>query len=279
VAFPSTKAIVVNSVLIVGLASGISFFIATRNAVTFPVGILWGLVVLIVPSFCSDLLLHFTIMKKDTLFYLRRCLALSQFSLTLIAGVFLLGAIVSAFDPRFIFPDFAIIVALFAVIPPRALAVFSMSRANFISRGVFALLEPTSVVLAAILIFGLSPTRMFSGLFLASIVGLLFAFALIATIEVNGRKAIGFSPIRMFRAFLTDWLEGRNSELESYLSELGVGAEVDAAAIAFRKKGGNGLKAAMLVSNFHPGPFLNIGSSVMPFLFESLMRQRYGAVG
>jgi putative membrane protein len=119
---------------------------------------------------------------------------------------------------------------------------------------------------------------MVTGLLLASTVGLAFAFALIVTIEVNGRKAIGFSPIRMFRAFLTDWLEGQNEELESYLCELGIETEIDASTFAFRKKGANNIKAIMLVSNLHPGPFLNIGSSVMPFLFESLMQRRLGAV-
>jgi putative membrane protein len=33
------------------------------------------------------------------------------------------------------------------------------------------------------------------------------------------------------------------------------------------------------VSNLHPGPFLNIGSSVLPFLFHSVMDRKLGAVG
>jgi putative membrane protein len=247
--------------------------------VAFFTGMVWGLIALTVPSFASDLLLYFTIMKKDPLFYLRRCLALSLFSLTIVVLIFILGAVISTLDPRFIFPDFAIIVGLFAVIPPRALAVFSMSRTGFASRAIFTLLEPTLVVLTVILFFGLPLARMITGLLLASTVGLAFAFALIVIIELNGRKAIGFSPIRMFRAFLTDWLEGQNDELETYLTELGVETKIDATVVAFRKKGTSSIKAAMLVSNLHPGPFLNIGSSVMPFLFESLMRRRFTAVG
>jgi putative membrane protein len=244
----------------------------------FLVGMVWGLIALTVPSFASDLLLYFTIMKKDPLFYLRRCLALSLFSLTTIVLIFILSAAISTLDPKFIFPDFAIIVGLFAVIPPRALAVFSMSRTSFGRRALFTLLEPSLVVLTVIIIFGLPVTRMITGLILASTVGLAFAFALIVTIEANGRKAIGFSPIQMFRAFLTDWLDGQNEELETYLTELGVETEIDATAFAFRKKGTSSIKAVMLVSNLHPGPFLNIGSSVMPFLFESLMRRRFTAV-
>jgi putative membrane protein len=238
----------------------------------------WGLIALTVPSFTADLLLYFTIMKRDPLFFLRRCLALSLFSLTTIVLVFILGAIISALDPKFIFPDFAVIVGLFAVIPPRALAVFSMSRIRFAGRALFSLLQPTLIVLTVIAFLGLPVGRMITGLVLASLVGLVFAFALIVTIERNGRKAIGFSPIRMFRAFLVDWLEGRNEELESYLTELGIETEIQANAFAFRKKGTAVPKGVILVSNLHPGPFLNIGSSVMPFLFESLIERRFGAV-
>jgi putative membrane protein len=238
----------------------------------------WGLVALTLPSFTADLLLYFTIMRKDPLFFLRRCLALSLFSLTTVELVLIFGAIVSALDPKFIFPDFAVIVALFAVIPPRALAVFSMSRIRFAGRALFSILQPSLIVLTIIVFLGLPAGRMVTGLVLASLVGLVFAFALVATIERNGRKAIGFSPIRMFRAFLTDWLEGRNDELETYLTELGVETEIGAVAFAFRRKGTVVPKAVMLVSTLHPGPFLNIGSSVMPFLFESLMERRFGAV-
>jgi putative membrane protein len=83
----------------------------------------------------------------------------------------------------------------------------------------------------------------------------------------------------MFRAFLTDWLEAKNSELESYLNELGVENQLDVATFAFRRKLDQQTKAVVLVSNYHPGPFLNIGSSVLPFLFHATMEKRFGAVG
>ena len=255
-----------------------SFLIAKGTAAAFLAGLGWGLIALTVPSLTADLLLYSTLMKTDPLFFLRRCLALSLFSLALLMLVFVSGAIISAFDSKFIFPDFAVIVGLFAIIPPRTLAVFSLSRVRFAGKALFSLLQPSLIVLVTIIFLGLPAGRMITGLVLASLVGLVFAFALIVAIERNGRKAIGFSPIRMFRAFLTDWLEGRNEELESYLTELGIETEIDAAAFAFRKKGTNPPKAFMLVSNLHPGPFLNIGSSVMPFLFESLMQRRFGAV-
>jgi putative membrane protein len=117
------------------------------------------------------------------------------------------------------------------------------------------------------------------GLVLSSLAGLAFAFALIAVVELDGRRTVGFSPIRMFRALLTDLLESRNEELESYLTELGVETEIGVAELVFRRKADHSVKGVMLVSNFHPGPFKNIGSSVLPFLFSAVIQRRLGAVG
>jgi len=278
VAFPSTRTIIVTSVLLTTLGIGLSFIISEGTVTSFLSGMVWGVVAITVPSFASDLVVYFTIMRRDPLFYLRRCLALSLFTTITMVAVFVVSSIIAVLDRRFIFPDFAVIVGLFAIIPPRALAIFSMSRASFARRTVFTLLEPSVTALTVVVVYGLPAGRMFTGLLLASTVGLAFAFAVISTIEFNGRRTIGFSPMRMFRAFLTDWLEGQNYELESYLNELGVETEIGAAAFAFRKKDSPNIKAIILVSTLHPGPFLNIGSSVLPYLFQSLMQRKFNAI-
>jgi putative membrane protein len=277
--FPrSTTIIVAASFVFSTLGLGISFLIAQRNLMSFVVGVSWGITILVLPSFVSNLLLYFTIMKEDPLFYLRRCLAFSLFTTTTWVIIFIICSILASV-PGFVFPDFAIVVGLFAVMPMRSVAVFSMSKTSFAKRTLFSLMEPTLTALFAVIVFGGATGRIAVGWVLSSILGLAFAFALIATIESQGRKIIGFSPIRMFRAFLTDWLEAKNHELESYLNELGVETELDAAAFAFRRKADSKIKGVILVSNFHPGPFLNIGSSVLPFLFQSVMERRFHAVG
>jgi putative membrane protein len=279
VAFPrSSSIILITSFVFSAIGLGASFLIAQRSLMSFLLGAWWGFTILLLPSFVSNAVLYPTIMKEDPLFYLRRCLAFSLFTIMAWVIIFILCSTL-AFIPGFVFPDFAVIVGLFAVIPMRSVAVFSMSKTSFAKRTVFALMEPTLTALFAVLIFSEATGRIAVGWVLASLLGLAFAFALITTVELQGRKVIGFSPIRMFRAFLTDWLEARNSELESYLNELGVETELEAAAFAFRRRADGKIKAVMLVSNYHPGPFLNIGSSVLPFMFQAVMDRRFGAVG
>jgi putative membrane protein len=245
---------------------------------SFLTGALWGLGVLVLPSFVSNVLLYLTVMKRDPLFYLRRCLAFSLFTTVTWVIIFVICSIL-AFVPGFVFPDYAIVVGLFAVMLLRSVVVFSMSNTSFARRMLFSLMEPTLTASSAILLFREAAGRIAVGWVLSILVGLGFSFALIVTMETQGRKVIGLSPIRMFRAFLTDWLEARNGELESYLKDLGVKTQLDVVVFAFRRRLDRKTKAVVLVSNFHPGPFLNIGSSVLPYLFQAVMDKRFGAVG
>ncbi len=279
VVFPSTISIVVLLLVLTTIGVGSSFAIANNAAQSFIEGILWGLLVLAVPSFASSSALYFAFMKEDPLFYFRRCQAFSLFTITIWVTVLFVGSISASVLTGFVFPDFAIVVGLFIVVPVRALAVFSMSRVNFIKRTLFTLVEPVLTSMSVVLIFQVSAALTMMGLTLASLVGLIFAFSLISVIEMHGRRIIGFSPIRMFRAFLTNWLEGENQELESYLNELGVETEIDLTTLAFRSKQNKKMKALMLVSNYHPGPFLNVGSSALPFVFQSLVSRKFNAVG
>lgn len=279
IAFPSTRSIAITSLVLTTVGVGLSFLIVERTASSFLIGAISGIGILAVPMFVSDLVLYFGFMKEDPLFFLRRCFASSLATITIWVLVFLFGAILSLALPRFAFPAVAVILGLYATIPIRALAIYSMSRLSFLKRSVFTLTGPTLTGLAVIVVVGMSAARIVTALLLASMAGLAFAFTMISVIERYGRRAIGFSPIRMFRAFLTDWLEGRSDEIESYLNELGVETELDTAAFVFRRKSTASVKGIMLVSNFHPGPFLNVGSSVLPYLFQSVVNRRLNAVG
>jgi putative membrane protein len=245
---------------------------------SFVHGIIWGIAFLAVPALISNTILHWTLMKEDPLFYLRRCLAFSLFTINTWIIFLFAGSILSTTLQAFVFPDFSVTMGLFAVIPLRALAVFSMSRTSFAKRLAFTLIEPVLSVLIGISVLSMSAARLATGLLLSTLAGLTFAFALIAFVEHYGRRRIGFSPIRMFRAFLTDWLEADNEGLESYLDELGVETELDVAAFVFRRQQSHEIKGLVFVSNFHPGPFLNVGSSDLPYLLQAVAKKRLGAV-
>jgi predicted neutral ceramidase superfamily lipid hydrolase len=153
-----------------------------------------------------------------------------------------------------------------------------MSRTRFAKRLMFSLVEPVLSIIFGISFLSLPFEKFTIALLISSLAGLTFAFALIAFVEDYGRRRIGFSPIRMFRAFLADWLDADYHGLESYLNELGVKTKLEVATLLFRKKNSQNIKGIVLVSNLHPGPFLNIGSSVFPYLFQDVAKRRLKAV-
>jgi predicted neutral ceramidase superfamily lipid hydrolase len=257
---------------------GLCFLVAGETLSSFASGVLWGIIFLALPSILANAYLYCVVMKNDPLFYVRRCLALSLFTIDTWLIFLFLGAILSNAIRGFIFPDFAVLMGLFAVIPLRSVAVFAMSRTSFIRRLTFSLIEPVLSIFLGVLLLGLPGPKLAPGLLLSTLTGLIFAFTLIAFVEHYGRRRIGFSPIRMFRAFLKDWLDADNLELESYLNELGVQTEVDVAAFVFRREMSSKIKGLMLVSNFHPGPFLNVGSSSLPYLFQAVAERQLGAI-
>ena len=278
VAFPSTAAIIASMMAATSVGVGLCFLVAGGTTGSFASGVLWGIVFLALPSILSNIFLYWTVMKVDPLFYLRRCLAFSLFTIYTWLIFLFLGAVLSNVIRVFVFPDFAVFMGLFAVMPLRSVAVFAMSRLGFVKRLTFSLVEPVFSVLFGFSLLGLPGVKLAPVLLLSTLTGLIFAFALIVFVEHYGRRRIGFSPIRMFRAFLRDWLEADNLELESYLNQLGVETEVDAAAFVFRRENSPKVKGLMLVSNFHPGPFLNVGSSSLPYLFHAIVERELGAV-
>ena len=122
VAFPSTSAILAATLAFVSIGVGICFVIAGRMISSFVYGVIWGIIFLAVPDLVSNMILYWTLMKEDPLFYLRRCLAFSLFSINTWVIFLFAGSILSIILRGFVFPDFAVIMGLFAVIPLRRIS-------------------------------------------------------------------------------------------------------------------------------------------------------------
>jgi putative membrane protein len=88
-----------------------------------------------------------------------------------------------------------------------------------------------------------------------------------------GRRIMGVPTLSLLRAFLADWLEGLNAPLESILLRFGREQNVKASILAFRWN--KSLKALMVVPAIHPGPFKNVGSSILPHLIQTALEDSF----
>src|SRR3972149_4689750 len=77
----------------------------------------------------------------------------------------------------------------------------------------------------------------------------------------------------LFRAFMLIWVVGLNAPFEELLEKLGENEDVE---VTFLKFDSYKPKAAVIVPLVHPGPFKNIGSSLLPSMLKRQFEEAFG---
>jgi putative membrane protein len=113
---------------------------------------------------------------------------------------------------------------------------------------------------------------------LASSFGYIFAGFLFVYVEKTGIKRIKIPPLTIFKSFLMDWLDRKNEYIENHLERLSVIHPIKVSTISFKSKNSGKIKGIIVVSNFHPGPFLNVGSSTLPYLIQRIIEKKYETI-
>ena len=99
----------------------------------------------------------------------------------------------------------------------------------------------------------------------------LFTFLLNRT----GKKKVEISSLSLFKAFLLNWINGLNAPFEELLEKLSKEQDVDISMIRFNA---SKPKAVMAVPSVHPGPFKNVGSSLLPSMLKGALEKELGCV-
>jgi len=272
VAFPSMWRIIILLFTFTIGGSALAFTLSSININMALYGALFGLSILFLPSILVDLLSANTLLKYDPLFYLRRCLALSLFSCILWILILGIGGILRNYLTNITFPAQPFYFALFTVVPIRSLAILSMSSKRISNKIPYIFLQP--IVSISLSTLFLTPrTHFFTVLIPVTVISLLPTILLLKLIDSRGKPAIGAPPLRIFRAFLIDWLNGDNEMFERYLENMGIDDKVNLTVLQFRSKSTGQLKGLLIVGDFHPGPFLNVGSSALPFMIKNSLEE------
>jgi putative membrane protein len=278
IAFPSTRMILVSLFVLDLLGTTIAFSISDPTQLGLVRGLSVGLLVFLVPTLLSALFTSRFVVKGDPLFFPRRVIALSLFGNIVWIIVIVVGAGVSRFFGGFLFPLSAFYLGLFVMLPLRSIAVFSMSTASLARRAVFAVSDPLVCSVGLVLFLSAFPSGLVVSLLLAVAVSFVFSFAFLIYVERRGIRTLGVSPLLVFRAFLRDWLDGDFSRFENYLEVFGVNSSVNLFVLSFRSRTSRKVKGTLIVPDFHPGPFLNIGSSALPYMMKRVVESTVGGV-
>ncbi len=269
---PSFKS-ALDGVAIMCLIAGIVSVFFYRSLEGLIVGLLLGFSIFLL-NFLADWIISKKVLH-DAVFVLRRVVVLSFFGWIFWLAVIAVGVVLGlAFAPvwwvKLCLLGFAVLVTL------RTVVLFSVASAGLANRLLAVLLQPVACIIPfAVFWFmqGVALIDFIPFLVVSPFVAVVSAYVFIHVLDRMGQEANGLSSITLFKAFMLNWVAALNGPLESFLEKLGEDADVQVSLLKFDS---SKPKAAFVVPLVHPGPFKNIGSSLLPSLLKESFEREIG---
>src|SRR6266705_70737 len=282
VAFPSTPVVVSIFAAIAIASAGVSLLVAGENLVQM---LVFASAVFLLPGLAGELVNSALLLRKDRILDFRRLMGVEVISILPMGAILLLFSIISALLGMTRLWEDGLLIGLAVSLPLRFLtpmAMSSMSSWRKLSAGLPTALITTIMflILSQFLSSRSSPTVIQVGVLVAS--GLVLSAAgvslIIRKVEIEGGAEIHQSPMGLFRSFLDHWLRKTPAALEERLLSLSTEGSIETKILSFSGTDSRP-KASLVVSNFHPGPYRDMGSGGLPSeLKQSLEEAQRGVV-
>lgn len=230
----------------------------------------------VIVTLISDYLVSKLILDNDPIYDLRRTSALSFFCWVIWFFFIFIGFAISK-PAGFNFSVKCYLLGFPATLILRLLVLYCTSSKSYIRSIVAAVLQPVLCVIPFML-FWLEVNQCLSlYLFLlySSAISFLFSFIYISLLNNVGKQMVGFSSLPFFKTFLVNWITGLNTPFEKFLEKIGERQDVEISMLRFDT---DIPKAAIIVPHIHPGPFKNVGSSLLPSMIKTAVEQKIGCV-
>ena len=243
--------------------------------------------ILVWPAVLGEFLNATLILHKEKILDFRRLMGLEIISLFPVAVLLPLFSWVGLLVGQKTLWEYGFLVGLVVSLPVRFLSTDAMSSLDAWRKLSAALTTPI-LTTASFLAVGyfVSPAtplqtllpKVLVLLVTCSVVSALGVSFIIHRVEVSGRSEIGSSPIQLFRSFLHHWLRKTPTALEERLLTLSTEGSIETKILSFSGEGSRP-KASFVVSNFHPGPYRDMGSGGLPSeLKQSLEESQHGVI-
>jgi putative membrane protein len=268
--FPSYRVLLTSMFVVVTALVAAAFLIVSFSAENLFRGIIFGLGILLLPTVCADLIS--SRLFKNAVLNLRRLTALSTVATSAWALIITAGMMVQT-TTGFLGLARSTFLGASLVIGFRFLVVRSVAPLKPLSHLLVTLLPPGLCLILAMFLYWLP---LFFPLFLATVVSasllVLVGEVLLRILDKHGKESVGVGALVLFRGFVSDWLEGIADPLEEYLEELAVSADASASLLEFVHN--NETQGLIVVSDVHPGPFKNVGSSNIPYEIQAALESK-----
>jgi predicted neutral ceramidase superfamily lipid hydrolase len=188
----------------------------------------------------------------------------------------IIGSIVS--DTTFWIDGFFVVLAF--SLPVRFLTIGSITSAS-VGRKLAASALPPILVMYFFSFIGASfasplAIRGMIALGIGVIVSAVGVSRIIQNVEHSGAPEVRDSPMTLFRVFLQHWLKSDPEPLEARLGTLGKQGTIEGSILSF--SGTSSPIGCVVVSNFHPGPYRDLGSGSLPASLKASVEKSVGGV-
>ena len=284
VGFPSTQRVITIFAAIAILSASISLLPSGESLAQT---IVFAGAVLVWPAVVAEFLNATLILHKEKILDFRRLLGLEIISLLPIAVLLPIFSWIGLLVGQKTLWESGFLLGLGVSLPIRFLTTNAMSSLQAWRKLFAALTTPILTTVSFLsLSYFVSPgsplqtlvPKVLILLVACSIVSALGVSFIIHRVEVSGKSEIGSSPMGLFRSFLHHWLTKTPTALEERLLSLSTEGSIETKILSFSGQDSRP-KASLVVSNFHPGPYRDMGSGGLPSeLKQSLEESRHGVV-
>ena len=282
VGFPSTPEVLSVFLTLALLASILALPLA---GVGLQAALFFPLIAVVIPALIGEALNSATILHGEKVLDFRRLIGLEILSWFLLVAALPLGAIVgTAVSNTTLWADGFFAVLVFSL-PIRFLTIASISSMPSWKKFSASALPPIlSIISFSIITLTTGLTNVTGALVIRGTTAFILGIVLSAVgvsrilrdVERSGTPEVRDSPLTLFRVFLQHWLRSDPEPLESRLGTLGAQGMIEGSILAF-----SGMKASVgcvVVSNFHPGPYRDLGSAGLPSRLKSSLEKSVGGI-
>ncbi|HEX4920557.1 MAG TPA: DUF2070 family protein, partial [Candidatus Bathyarchaeia archaeon] len=269
VAFPTTPQVV----LIFAVVAVFSTILALIPAGEGPVqSIMFAFGVLVIPAVVGAILSAGLLSSHDNVLDFRRLMGMEFVAFLPLAIILPVSSITGVLWGAKQLWEQGFLIGLALSLPTRFLTALAMSPLSawrklgvgmatpIITGSAFLSLTPSILPDSNLTVIA---PRVYALLTLGIAVSAIGTSLIVRGVEREGSSEIGHSPMGLFRAFLDHWLHKRSDPLEERLLTLSKPGDIETRILSFSGADSKPL-STIIVSNFHPGPYRDLGSGGLP---------------
>jgi len=240
-------------------------------------GLIKGLflgVSLFLTNLVLDHVISMLILRGDPIYDLRRTAALSFFSWIFWFFFIFIGFIVAIWF-GLVWLVRLCLLGFSAALIFRLTVLNATSFMNYKRLLIASFLQPLPCVAQFMVTWARIDYSAFLFLIFSSAVSIIASWLFLSPLNRVGEQTLKVPSLSLLKAFLLNWVVDLNVPFEGFLEELGEEQDVEVSLIKFDS---TKPKAVIAVPSIHPGPFKNIGSSLLPSILKASLENELKCV-